>query len=73
MPVIATRLNEHLQLINSENGILINDNVIDLTKGFNFIFENRLNFSSERIQIKANTLSWNYIINQILIPYINDI
>lgn len=73
MPVIATRLNEHLQLINSENGVLINDNIAGLTKGFSFIFENRLNFSSERIQIKANTLSWNYIINQILIPFINDI
>ena len=73
MPVIATRLNEHLQLINYENGILINDNITDLTNGFTFIFENRLNFSSESIQIKANTLSWNYIINQILIPYINDI
>lgn len=73
MPVIATRLNEHMQLINSENGILINDNISDITKGFTFIFENRFNFSSKRIQINANTLSWNYIINQILIPYINSI
>lgn len=70
MPVIATSLYEHQQLINSENGILIDDTISDITRGFIYVFENRLNFSSENIQNNAKILSWEYIVNQILVPYI---
>jgi hypothetical protein len=73
MPVIATSLKEHQLLINSENGVVIEDDITDITYGFKFIFENRHNYSSDKIQLQSVSLSWEYIIDQILIPYIESI
>jgi hypothetical protein len=70
MPVIATNILEHKILINSNNGILVNEDPISFASGFTFIYNNRFNFNSFLIQNDSNIHSWEYIVDQIFVPYI---
>lgn len=73
MPVLATGLNEHLLIVNSTNGIIINEDVESISNGFINIYLNRKKYNSRLIQNGAKRFSWQFIINEIMIPFINSV
>jgi glycosyltransferase involved in cell wall biosynthesis len=70
MPVIATDIVDHKNIINTSNGVIINDDVNSIAYGFKYIYQNKNKFNSLYIQENSNIYSWEYIVEEILIPII---
>ena len=70
MAVIATETKENKKVITRINGILIKDSIDDVLGGLEYIYNNRSNLNSKVIQIESQKYSWNYIIQENLIPFI---
>jgi hypothetical protein len=70
MAVLATETKENKKVINSDNGVLIGDSIDDIYDGLKKIYFLRNSFQSERIQKESQKYSWNSIVDNSFIPYI---
>jgi hypothetical protein len=73
MAVLATGTKENIKVINNKNGIIMGESVEDIYNGFRNIYINRSLYDSESIQQEAQKYSWDSIITNNLIPYIESI
>jgi hypothetical protein len=73
MITIATSTIENISVINKTNGILILDNEDSLFEGLKYLYQNLHNYNSTDIQSNSKQYSWDYIIYNNLIPYLNNI
>jgi hypothetical protein len=73
MVTIATSTAENMIVINQSNGVLILDNEESLFNGLKFLYQNRNKYNSSDIQTTSRQFSWNNIVYNILIPYLNNI
>lgn len=73
LPTIATRTEENMQIITEENGVLIDDNRNSFEEGIYRIFENKEQFDDFKIRNSVKKYNWKYIVNDNLIPYINEL
>lgn len=73
MVVLATGTKENKKVITNNNGLVIGDEIIDVSNGLQQIYNNRFMYNSEEIQMKAQKYSWENIISENLIPYIESI
>jgi hypothetical protein len=73
MITIATSTIENISVINNNNGILILDNEESLFEGLKYIYQNLNNYNSTDIQSNSKQYSWDYIVYNNLIPYLNNI
>lgn len=70
MAVLATGTKENVKIINRKNGIISGDSIDDIYNGLKAIYNLRKAYNSIDIQKDASEYSWNYIIDNRLIPYI---
>jgi hypothetical protein len=70
MAVLATGTKENVKIINEKNGIISRDSIDDIYNGLKNIYNSRKEYNSIDIQKDASEYSWNYIIDNRLIPYI---
>jgi len=70
MAVIATATYENSRVINKNNGVLIKDTAEDFRKGLEEIFRNRKLYDSAIISRDANKYTWEYIVDNYYVPYI---
>lgn len=73
MPVIATDILDHKNIINTTNGVVINDDLSSIVSGFKYIYYNKNNFNSIDIQNNSYKYSWHFIVDEILIPHIENL
>lgn len=73
MITIATSTSENRVVIDDHNGVLIKDNKEGLYEGLKYIYENRGRYNSLKIQEQSKQFSWTNIVNNNLIPYLNNI
>lgn len=73
LTVLATATKENKKVIIKDNGVLVGDSIFEVYKGFIQIYENRQNYDSLKIQNKAQKYSWDSIVKNNLIPYIESI
>jgi hypothetical protein len=73
MITIATATVENISVIDQNNGILILDNENSLFEGLKYIYQNLNNYNSIDIQSSSEQYSWDNIIYNNLIPYLNNI
>lgn len=71
MIVLATSTKENCKVINTQNGVIIDDTIQGVSNGLNLIYENRHNYNSKIIQTNASKYSWETIISRDLVPYID--
>lgn len=65
MPVIATSTVENKKIVDSINGVLIEDNPYNFYKGLVHIYNNLNNFSSERIREESQKYNWKNILSKL--------
>lgn len=70
MAVIATGTKENIKSVTYQNGVVVGDSFEDISNGLEYIYANRLTFNSKEIQQESQKYSWENIINENLIPYI---
>jgi hypothetical protein len=70
MAVLATGTKENKKIINPDNGVITGDSIEDIYEGLKKIYLLRNSFQSERIQKESQKYSWNSIVDNSLIPYI---
>jgi glycosyltransferase involved in cell wall biosynthesis len=70
LPVLATNTNANAKIVNSSNGILIEDNVEAISKGIFEISKKLDSFDSKQIQKEMEKSLWENIVNEILCPYL---
>ena len=70
MAVIATGTLENKRIITNNNGVVIDDSIEDVYQGLVQIYNNRLQYNSEEIQKEAEKYSWETIVKENLIPFI---
>lgn len=70
LPVIATKTLENRIVINSSNGVLIEDTVDGFCDGIEQIIRNKDKFNTLLIQNNSTKYSWSSIVDNILKPYI---
>lgn len=68
---IATRTQANQEVINENNGCIINDTPEDFTEALNQIIERKKKLNSEIIRNSLTNYSWKNIIKNYLIPIIN--
>lgn len=73
LPLIATSTTQNQQLINEENGVLINDTASGFCEGLKKITSLRKNYTSEKIQERSLIYSWERVINEQYLPYIEKV
>uniref|UniRef100_UPI004047FBB1 glycosyltransferase n=1 Tax=Algoriphagus sp. TaxID=1872435 RepID=UPI004047FBB1 len=71
MITIATSTVENISVINESNGILIRDNEDSLFEGLKFLYNNKNKYNSFRIQDNSRQYSWENIVFNNLLPYLN--
>ncbi len=71
MITIATSTVENISVINESNGILIRDNEDSLFEGLKFIYNNKNKYNSLNIQDNSRQYSWENIVFNNLLPYLN--
>ena len=72
MYVIATKTDENQLIINSNNGILCNDDIESFSVALELCFVNKKNFEFEIITQKTYNYEWQHIVKEILAPFINN-
>lgn len=70
MAVLATATTENKKVINELNGFIIGDSVEDVYNGLKTIYSKRFTYCSENIQKDSQKYSWDNIVKENLIPYI---
>lgn len=73
LSVLATATEENKKIITSENGVIIEDSIDDIYNGLKQIYNNRFLYNSESIKKEAQNYSWENIIKENLIPYIESL
>lgn len=73
MPVIATNTFENQTVINSSNGVLIEDSVDGFYQGCKYMADNINNFNSIKISLDTKFYTWESIVSKVLCPYIESI
>lgn len=73
MPVVATETKENTIVINRNNGVLVKDTAESFYEGLKNIVANKEQYRSSIIKQDALQYSWNRIVNNNFIPYINSI
>lgn len=73
MITLATSTLENSLVVEESNGVLIRDNKDGVYDGFKYIYQNRDRFNSLEIQNKVQQFSWNNIVYNNLIPFLNNI
>ena len=71
MITIATSTAENISVINERNGILIRDNEDSLFEGLRILYNNKNNYNSFQIQDNSSQYSWENIVFNNLLPYLN--
>lgn len=70
MPVIATNTKENILVINHQNGVLIDATKESFCKGINEILKKKDDYNSLLISNSAKKYTWEYIVNNYLVQYI---
>lgn len=70
MVVLGTSTSEHRAIINSTNGILTGETVQEVFSGMVEIYKNRRSYSSQHIRKQSQAYTWETIVKNKLIPYI---
>ena len=70
MPVIATNTYENRLIVNTTNGVLINDTPEDFCKGLTNLFTARNSFKSSEIRQSVEAYTWEKIVKTNLKPYL---
>ncbi|MEN8134883.1 MAG: glycosyltransferase [Thermodesulfobacteriota bacterium] len=65
MPVIGTATTENKNVINDENGVLVDDTVEGFAKGLERLLAIKLQFSSEKIMQDSKKYHWELIVNNL--------
>ena len=73
MAVLATGTSENQMVITSENGCIIKDTPEDFYNGLKNIYSNLEHYNSQQIQQTAEIFSWDKIISDNFIPYIETV
>ena len=69
LPVIATKTDENIKIINDDNGILIEDNETDFYKGLEYFLKQKNKFKdTEKIKHTLHNYEWKNITASIFIP-----
>jgi hypothetical protein len=69
LPVIATKTDENLKIVNEDNGILIDDNENDFLVGLEYFFKHKNKFKDpEKIKSTLKEYEWENITNSVFIP-----
>lgn len=71
LPVLATRTSEHEVIVDSCNGVLIQDNRDSFCAGLVHFYQNRSSFSSEQVRNSLSGYTWENIVKVRLIEYLN--
>ena len=70
---LATDTYENRKIINSGNGVLINEGADEVFKGLEEIYKNINNYDSDFIMDSSRKYSWENIVENILKPYLNSL
>jgi glycosyltransferase involved in cell wall biosynthesis len=70
MPVIATNTFENRIMINTDNGVLINDTPDEFCLGLTHIYNNRFSYNSDVIRKSVELYTWENIVNNNLRPFL---
>jgi glycosyltransferase involved in cell wall biosynthesis len=70
MPVLATNTSENRKVIEPENGVLVGDIAEDFYSGLKAIYEKRNLFDSAKIRNKAMGYTWENIVRDNLVRYL---
>lgn len=73
MPVIATATVENKRVVNRLNGVLIQDTPESFYGGLEAVYVRRKQFNSKAIQRSGGKFSWDRIVNNDFVPYIQSI
>lgn len=73
MPVIGTSTFENRRVINSSNGVLVNDSPAAFCEGLKSLYRSRREFCSERIRRSNLKYSWREVVKNEFLPYIQDV
>ena len=73
MPVIATSTTKNKELVDLENGELIEDNPDAVYDGLKLIFSRLSQFNSTEIIERNKKFTWKNIVETEYLPYLNDI
>lgn len=73
MPVIATATTEHRKVVDRSNGVLIQDNPEDFSRGLRELYDRRHEFDGEKVRLSCPEASWDRIVGLNLIPYIQQV
>jgi len=73
MPVLATRTFENCRIINDINGILVKDDIENITQGLYELYLKRNQFNSKEIRNTVKGYTWSNIMENKFIPYIEKI
>lgn len=71
LAVLATATEANKEIVNGENGLLIEDTPEAFANSLVFLSENMLNYSSERIRKSVEEYSWEKIVRNKLMPIID--
>lgn len=70
LPVLATNTHANAKIIQSSNGVLIQDDIESVAKGIFEISEKLSSYNSKQIQKEMEGSLWKNIVNDILYPYL---
>lgn len=73
MAVLATCTKENLRVINDDNGVAVKDDVNSTYLGMVKIYQNLENYYSVEIQNSSEKYTWQNIVKNILIPFLEGI
>lgn len=73
MAVLATGTIENKKVIKNNNGVITGDSIEEVYCGLKHIYMQRLSYNSEYIQKESQIYTWDSIIKNILIPYIESV
>jgi glycosyltransferase involved in cell wall biosynthesis len=73
LPLIATATTQNQQLISEDNGVLIQDTGLSFCEGLKKISCLRKNYNSKTIQEQSLKHSWERVINEQYLPYIEKV
>ena len=67
---IATNTSENKKIVNKDNGILCDDNSDSFYNALEILFKKRFDFNTDYLRESVKEYSWDYIIDNKLIPII---
>lgn len=70
MPVVATSTTENMKIINSSNGVLIEDSAEAFSQGLSAVSAARSSYNSVAIRASAGNCCWEHIMTKNALPYL---